>query len=354
MALGCTETHTYTITDRGGGAIASSGVLTYVQWSRIINDSSTASVKIAVSGEDCCAELGNVRSWRQLLNIYRGGVFVWSGFIVNVDWKFDEVVVDAIDIIGLMDRRVPHQSFNFTDTDVADIAEALIEDALAPDDPGHTVTVIGPSGVLGGRTYDVNVGQSADHLRDLADTGIDFTAVGNNIVILPDDFCEVVGRLSDEDMPEGLSVAEDGASLATRVIVAGSEQSDALGVAGGVNAYYGLLERYVEQNNISTQAAADAAAQARLASSLGVPTFIDTKEVTLAPTANVELARLVPGWCLDITTDGTCRTISQRLKITGIQVTEDGGSGGTGSQEKVTVQVASTGDNLAVVPVGGA
>lgn len=351
MPLGCVATHTYTITDRGGGVVAASGILTYVQWSRIINDSSTASVRIAVSGNDCCAQLGNIRSWRQTLNIYRGGMFVWSGFIVNVDWKFDEVNVDAIDIIGLMDRRVPHQNFSFTDTDVTEIARQLVEDALFPDDPGHSVTVIGPSGVLGGRTYDQNVGQTADHLRDLADTGLDFTAVGNNIVIMPDDFCEVVGRLADEDMPEGLSVAEDGGSLATRVIVAGSEQDDVIGVAGGVNAYYGLLERYVEQNNISTQEAADAAAQARLKSSLGVPTFIDTKEVTLAPTANVELSHLVPGWCLDITTDGTCRTISQRLKITGLQVTEDGGSGSTGGQEKVTIQVASTGDDLAVVPV---
>lgn len=347
MALGCTEVHSYTITSRSGGTVASSGDLTYVSWSRLINDSSTASVKIGVSGPDCCAQLGNIRSWNNILNIYRGGSFVWSGFIVNVAWKRDYVEIDAIDIIGLMDRRVPHQDLTFTGTDITEIARQLIEDALAPDDPGHTVTVVGDAGILGGRAYEQNIGQSADHLRDLADTGLDFTAVGNNIVILPDGFCEVVGRLSDEDLPAGLSVAEDGASLATRVIVAGSTSAgqsnpSIVGTAGGTNAYYGLLERYVEQNTLTTQAAADQAAQARLATSLGVPVHIDTSQVTLSPTAAVDITKLVPGWCLDVTTDGTCRTISQRLKITGLQVTEDEDG------EKVTVQVASTGDNLEV------
>ncbi|QBZ73516.1 minor tail protein [Streptomyces phage Mischief19] len=348
MSLGCGST-SYTITDRdNGGIVTASGVLTSVEYNRVLNDASTATATLGVSGPACCRQLGGVRSWRHMLNLYRNGSFIWSGFITNVDWNFDNVVVDATDIIGLLDRRVPHSDMSFTGTDITEIARRLVEDGLAPDDPGHTVTVIDEAGVTGGRTYSLNVGQTADHLRDLAGTGLDFTAVGNNIVIMPDGFCDVVGRLSDQDFPSGLTVSEDGASLATRQLVAGAD--GVIGVAGGVNAYYGLLEIYSEQTNITDQTSADAAAKAALASSLGVPVFIATQNVTLSPTANVDLAALVPGWCVDVTTAATCREITQRLKVTGVKVSEDGGTGsGQPGQESITVTLAATGDNLAVV-----
>lgn len=348
MAVGCAA-HTYNITDRDGGQITSSGNLLSVEYNRLLNDTSTAKITVGVTGAQCCAELGNLRSWRHLLNLYRGEDFMWSGFITRVDWSFDRCVITAVDIIGLLDRRVPHQALTFVDKDITEIAAALVDDGLAPDDPGHTTTVIGPASVVAGRTYELAVGQTADHLRDLADTGLDFTAVGNNVVILPDAFADVVGRLSDEDLPEGVTVTEDGASLGTRQIVAGSQAGTPVGIAGGVNPYYGLLEIYVEQTTMTDQASADAAAAAKLKSNLGVPVYIDTQNVTLAPTANIDVAKLVPGWCVDISSDSTCRTITQRLKITGLNITEDGGSEGSPGAEHVVLQVAATGDNLQLV-----
>ena len=341
MAVGC-ATHYYNITDRDGGMVTASGVLTEVSYNRVLNDTSTAQAVIGVSGANCCAELAGIRTWRHYLNIFRDDAFMWSGPIASVDWSFDKVTVNAVDLIGLLDRRVPHQDFTFTGTDLTEIARQLIEDGFAPDDPGHTVTVVGPAGVTGGREYSENIGQTADHLRDLSDTGLDFTAVGANIVLLPEDSCDVVGRLSDEDLPEGVTVTEDGAALATRWVVAGSDESSAVGSAGGVDAYYGLLEVYTEQTSITDQASADAAAASRLAVSSSAVT-IDTQNVTLSPTANVDVLSLVPGWCLVITTSSTCRDISQRLKITGLQVSEDGGDGGTPGQERILVQVASSG-----------
>lgn len=347
MALGC-ATHTATVTDRNGGNIFAGGNLVSVTWNRLINDVSVAQIVVGVAGPDCCGQLSDIRSWRHSLNIYRADNFVWSGLVVDVDWLSDRVVITATDIIGLLDRRVPHQDFSFTGTDLVYIARDLVEDGLAPDDPGHTVTIMGESGVTGGRAYQKDIGQTADHLRDLSDTGIDFTAVGNNIVILPDDFCDVVGALSDNDLPDGLTVSEDGASLATRWVVAGRDTDqdngvvDIVGTAGGSDAYYGLLERYVEDNNITTAAAADQAAAARVAASLPVPTVIETQNVTLSPNADVDIASLVPGWCVDITTAVTCRNLTQRLKITGLSVTEDGGSDGQPGQERILLQVAAT------------
>lgn len=349
MSVGC-ATHSVQVLDRDGGIVVggSTGTLIQVDYNRVLDDASTAEVTIGVSGPDCCDQLGNIRAWRHQLWIMRDNNFMWSGYITEVRWSYDRVVISATDIIGLLDRRVPHQDFTYTDTDLSVIAEDLIEDALAPDDPGHTVTVIGPAGVSGGRSYSKDIGQVADHLRDLADTGIDFTAIGSNIVILPEDHCDVVGRLSDEDLPEGLTVTEDGAALATRWVVAGSEASGAVGAAGGADDYYGLLEQYVEQTSITTQAGADAAAAAKLkVSSSSVA--IDTQNITLAPTADVDVNNLVPGWCLDITSAVTCRAITQRLKITGLQISEDGGSGDTPGQERILVQVAASGSEQSVI-----
>ena len=340
MTVGC-ETHTYTITDRdSGGTVASSGTLTSVEYNRILNDSSDARIVLGTAGADCCDDLGEIRSWRHILNLYRGSDFMWSGFITNVDWKLDEVLVDAVDIIGLLDRRVPHQEFDFRATDPTVIGATLVDDALAPDDPGHRVTIVAEAGVDHTRVYERWVGQTGDHLRDLSDTGIDFTAVGNNVVLMGDRFCDVVGYLSDADLPDGLTVSEDGTQLATRRIVAGTDQGSAVGAAGGVNPYYGLLEIYTEQNSITDQVSADTAAQGALEGSLAAPVYIDTQNITLAPHANVDVDQLVPGWCLVITSGLTCRRITQRLKITGLKVSEDG------AQERVTVQVAATGEDL--------
>lgn len=345
--LGCAS-HQFTVSDRNGNTVLASGNLTSVEYNRVLNDASTASVTVGVTDQACCGAVGRIRSWHHVLNIYRDGEFMWSGFVTSATWSWDAVTIQATDLIGLLDRRVPHQDFVFNGTDLTAIAEALVEDALFPDDPGHTTTVMGTSGVLGGRAYAQDVGQTADHLRDLADTGIDFTALGTNIIILPDRFCEVVGRLTDSDLPDGLSVTEDGASLITRQIVAGSDESGVLGVSGGVNEYYGLLELYTEQTSITTTGAAQEAAAAKLAASAVVPVAVDTQNVTIAPSARLDVAAMVPGWCVDIVTDATCRTVSQRLKITGLQVQEDGGSGETPGKESIMLQVAATGETLAV------
>lgn len=353
MPLGCAS-HSYTITDRDGGHVAASGLLTQVAYDRVLNDTSTATVTIGVEGVNCCAELSRVRSWRHWLNIYRNGVFVWSGPVAQIWWTAAEVRVAAVDLIGLLDRRVVHNLMTFTRVPVSQIAAELIRDAFAPDDPGHSVTAVGRTRATGGRTYQPWIGQTADHLRDLSETGIDFTCVGSSILILPDEFDDVVGRLSDADLPEGLTVSEDGAALATRQVVAGDEQTGVVGVAGGRNDYYGLLEIYTEQNTLTTLSDVDQAAQAKLDGSLTAPVFIDTQDVTLAPTAPVTVEQLVPGWCLDITSAATCREITQRLKITGLSVTESGGGASSGKGtpvspgERVVVQVAAMGDDLEV------
>ncbi|MGJ5692918.1 hypothetical protein ACM6RM_07020 [Streptomyces pratensis] len=338
---GC-GTHTCVIVDRGGGVVSPGETLTEVEWTRALDDTSTARVVLNPDG-DCCERLGRVRSWRHSLHIYRDGVFVWGGPILQAEWSLGQVEIWAGDVLSWLDRRVPHQSMAFGESDLTDIAAWLIEDGFAPDDPGHVVETVAPAGVRGARRYRRDVGQTGDHLRDLAETGLDYTAVGDRIILLPETWTQSVGHLSDADLPEGMVVAEDGTALASRWIVAGDDEGDVLSEAGDTDPYYGLLERYVEQTSIPDDASAAEAARSKLRSSLPVPVFIDTQEVTISPEAAVAVPLLVPGWCLDITSAQTCRTITQRLKIVGLKVVEDGGSGDTPGSEKVQVQVAASG-----------
>lgn len=340
MAVAGCGTHRAVIVDRDGATITAADVLTYIEWSRQLDDTSSARVTVNPGG-DCCEKLANVRSWRHSLLIFRDDVAVWQGPIIQIEWGFGQVEITASDISAWLARRVPHASRTFTNDDLTEVARWLITDGFRPDDPGHQIDVIEPARVRGGRAYSINEGQTLDHLSDLAETGLDWTVIGSKFVLLPESWSASVGRLTEADMPEGLAVTEDGASLATRWIVAGEEGGDLIGEAGGTDEYYGLLERYVEQTSITTAAASADAAAAKLRTSRQAPVFIDTQEVTISPQAAVSVPDLVPGWCLDVTTIRTCRSVSQRLKITGLKVVEEAGSGDSPGAESVQVQVSA-------------
>ncbi|MCF3960604.1 hypothetical protein [Streptomyces fuscigenes] len=340
-SAGC-GTHQARIVTRKGATVAEADVLTEVDWGRELNEFSSARVLINPSG-DCCNHLANVRSWLHELQIFRDDKAVWWGPILQPQWSVNGVEIFAADRLAWLDRRVPHESITFGDSDLMDVAAWLIEDGYAPDDPGHSIYTVGRAGVSGGRAYTKDVGQTLDHLRDLAETGLDFTAVGNTIILLPDAYSASVGSLSDGDFPEGLVVAEDGSNLITRWIIAGDEDSGVLVSEGGADAEYGLLERYEEQTSITTAASATAAARSKLLGSVPAPIFLDTQQVTISPEAAVDVASLVPGWSLDIASTATCRTVAQRLKIVGLKVSETGGGEDAPGSESVQVQLAVTG-----------
>lgn len=322
--LGCAAEYGAIIADRNGATIATLNTITDVEFSRVLNDASTARVTLVPDG-DCCESLGDVRTWRHRLLLFRNGAFVWGGPILTADWTLGGFEVNAADIIAHLGTRLPHNSLSFTSADTTAIAEALIEDGFLPDDPGHEVTILDRSGVALTRSYTVDTGYIDDHLQDLADGGgLDFTAVGDTILLMPDSWDANVGLVTDADMPAGLTVSEDGTALATRWVVFGPEGTTIKGEAGGVDDYYGLIERFVRDTSLTDQASAQAAAEARLNASQRASVYIDTQEVTLSSEAGVDVTRIVPGWCIDLATTTTCRNISQRMKITGLTVEADG------------------------------
>lgn len=336
MTLGCDATYIVRVIDRGGAVVANLTDLESIDWYRVMNDTSPCKIE-ANANEDCCAQLGALRSWRHSVAVYRNDSFVWGGPITSVSWRQDSVTINAGDVLSWLARRTPHSLMRFVETNGATVAESLIQDGFLPDDPGHEVTVLGQSSISLTQTYRTGIGQTLDWLVDVAASGgIDFTAVGHSVFIMPDQFAPVIGSITDADMPDGLVVTEDGSSIATKWYVYGQDNSGIFGEYGDYEAthgYYGLLERSVQDSNLGSDNGAIAAARGLWQSSRGASVYIDTQNVTLSPDANVTVEQLVPGWALDVTTTSTCRDVSQRLKITGLHVVADG------SGEKVQVQV---------------
>lgn len=346
MSVAGCGTHTATILDRNGATVSTAEVLTEVEWSRVLDGTSAARALIQPDG-DCCNRLGAIGSWRSRLVIFRDGQYVWDGPVTSVTWSLGQVEILAEDLSVWLNDRVPHENKTFTNVDLSEIAEWLIDDGFAPDDPGHTVQIIGKAGVSGSRSYTAGVGQTGDHLDQLAEAGIDYTVIGSTFLLLPETHLVSVGRLSDVDMPEGLEVSDDGKALVTRWIVEGSDDSGVIGSDGGTDPVYGLHERYIQMTEITDAASAVQAAKARRRTSAQVPVFIDTQQVTISPLAAIDVPNLVPGWALDVTSASTCRKVTQRLKITGVKVTETGGDENTPGTESVQVQVAAAATEVA-------
>jgi hypothetical protein len=55
------------------------------------------------------------------------------------------------------------------------------------------------------------------------------------VLLLPEDHCERVGSLSDDDFPDGLTVFEGGAALATRWIIHGKDDVKGEGLHDGLH-----------------------------------------------------------------------------------------------------------------------
>lgn len=333
MSLGCDATYVVRVIDRGGAVVATLTDLASVEWYRVLNDTSPCRVD-AIVNEDCCAALGLIRSWRHSVAVYRNESYVWGGPITSVSWRNETVTINAGDVLSWLARRVPHSLMAFTDVNGATVAQSLIEDGYSPDDPGHETVVLGRSTVAMSQTYREGIGQTLDWLSDVsASGGIDFTAVGQSIFIMPDEFAPVIGSITDADMPDGLVVSEDGSTIVTKWHVYGQDNSGIYGAFGGPDEYYGLLERSVQDTTVNSNRGAVNAARGLSQGSQDASVYIDTQNVTLSPDANVTVESLVPGWALDITTTATCRDITQRLKITGLHVVADADG------EKVQVQV---------------
>lgn len=305
---------------------------------RVLDETSEARVTLG----DCCSVLSDVRSVRHSLLLFRDGVAVWGGPIVRVNYRTGQII--ARDVTWWLERRLHRRRREFVGVDVVTIAERLILDALAPDDPGILNYLdVTPSGIVVDRTYDVDTIRSVmESIRELARDGLDFTALGWRIVLGGDQITtRPVGVLTDESFVELPDIVDDGLALATSVTVEGA---GVRATVGGIDPYFGLVERGWSESDIPDVVSAQAAAQTRLDLLGQTPLvlgdeFGDDIQSVLAPSAPVEFSELVPGALIRVAITEACRDIVSDLRLHDVTARFDSG----GESVSITLQSPGTG-----------
>ena len=328
MTLGC-GTYRVEVTGRCGvPSICDLNNIADLEFGRVRDDTSqvTMILNLPGDGEDSCCEcLGNIRSWIHSVMLFRDGELVWGpGPVTNILYRRESVVVTARDVSTWLDSRFIHNDLDFFDADPLDIAQALIVDAMAPDDPcGLADNVIlyrsaSPTLIDQSYTAEDPTQYAGAALRDLGSTVLDYTVVGSTFLLGSPLTFGPYATLTDKDFLVDVEIEERGLEAGTRWVV---QSPTARGSAGGLDPYYGLIEQWVNEDSIDDDDQATLAAQNRLLASNPAPLYLNIPEgARLSPAAEISFDQLVPGTLFNVNFQDLCRKIYTRLILTAVTV----------------------------------
>lgn len=330
--LGCPASYTAAVFRRGGThVLATLSGLTDLSWQRRLDAISTASVEVAKeqAGSDCCAHIGATQPWSHELGIYREDALVWQGPIQTITEDADTITIDAADVIAWMQVRLIRDAYDFTDSgkDQTEMAVYMIEQAYWPDDNHVREFVLSaPTGASANpQKRDPYTATWYDALSDLVQLNVDYTTVGRRILI-GGDLSALTPPLSlaDSSFLGNLQLILDGSYLATRYCATG-QQGNPVGCYGGVDDFYGLVERVTSADSITTQWDADFTAQSERNAAYPLPLVVTLpSDASLNETAPVSINELVCGARVDLGLTTFCRNIRQRMRLSGVSAAWDG------------------------------
>lgn len=318
-----------------------------LEYNRNLDDVSTANIAVTIGGgveKSCCECVADLRTWVHSMSIYRDSELVWGpGPVTNIQIGTQTAAIQAVDVLGWLNRRVIRERLVFAQTDIVEIAVQLIRHGMAPDDPCGIVDLmqVTHGGVLIDKTYEPGRVYVGDALRDLAKIGLDFTAIGASIVIAPNLEFGPFATLQDGDFLADITVEERGDEAATKWYVNGE---NVIGSAGGVDPIYGLLEQIAgDSKNVEDTNAANTEAANRLVGSNPAPVYVSIPDgAQLSPDAPVCFDQLVPGTVVDVWLNDLCRPVAVRNRLTSVKVVV----GESGEQVQVTLAPLGAGPNI--------
>lgn len=330
--LGCPSGYMAVVYRRGGDhPTYNLRGLTQVNWSRKLDAISTAQVTIAKmsAGADCCAGIGQTQPWSHELGIFRDNDLMWQGPVQTITEDKDYVTITAADVVAWMGVRYNRDAYDFINSgmDQTDIALYFINQAFAPDDPHVREFVVSrPTGATyqapQHNAYTTTWGAALD---DLAKQDLDYTTVGRRIIV-GGDLSPLSPHLalSDTAFLANLQVIMDGGQLATRFCASGQEGAN-VACVGGVDKFYGLVERMVSADSITSEWDALYNAQSEYNVSYPQPVVITVPSgASLADTAPIGIDQLVCGARIDVALESFCRDIGQPMRLTSVNVAWDG------------------------------
>lgn len=316
---------------------------TCLEYGRELDDLSDAQITIGRDSR-CCEVLNRIRTWRHQIVIHRCDKLVWAGPILRITYNQENTVLDAVDMLAWLDRRLIRTPREVCGS-LPDIAQNLIVEGLTHPDGAADETCLKfeyrACGHTGCRKYEACGSTTAAELRNLARGALNFTALGRRVIV----WCggaasEPMGRtatLQDKHFMGALSVIEDGYAAATAVCVQGKGVT---GYCGGTDDYTGLLEITVKDDTITTVADANALACQEVAARRRPPLVLSVPDgVRLDPAAPVDFAELVPGAVIPVWSNSTCREVSEEMALTKVRV-KQGCSNDSAGAEEVYITIA--------------
>lgn len=283
----------------------------------------------------CCGYLAELNPWEHELALWRDGdpdddEPAWVGPILEPEWGTGGVVIPARDLAQWFERRLLERDRVFVGEDLADIFYRYVVDALRRDPTPNITVNPTPTGITGDRTVLADARRRAmDELRELARTGLDFTAKGRRILVGGSEIdTDPLGKLLTEHFAgDGPRRKLAGLDAITEPTVIGARQATGrpiIATAGGIDPDLGLLQDVHSESSIEDEASAQAAADTRHDMLATAPEIITG---TLDAGAPVSFSDLVPGARADL-----------RLRLFCLDVV------GTYRLQDVTVSVSSSGN----------
>lgn len=325
------------------------GKVSRVQWERLRDDVSSATVEIAARHATCDTTLGLSATGRSELVIYREAERVWEGPITHVTRQGNSVAISARDIGHYVYRTIMKSEYNnaypYIGTATSRIDRILRAELARMEAQDPPINVLP---YLNVHEYADNAGTSAhtmpyemtvfEHMDTIAARGgIDYATIGRALHVW--DVHHPLGQtatVSDTDFLGDVVITEYGMELATFSAI--TDGKGRAGTAGGADPFYGLVEildtAYDETNGEDWNAEAgpqeppsiaEMASQAArtLSGRNPVPVVVRVPDgSTLNPDGVLSLSDLMPGVFIPLVANLPGRALSQMQKLDKVVVEE--------------------------------
>lgn len=281
------------------------GKMINLAWARQLSEQSRAALGGGTS--DSYELIKNVQPWTDMMSIWRGDDFVWTGFCTGIKYTKTGWAIGVFDPSCLAWRTRTPLSKQWVDTDPVDIAAELLDTTM------NFQNVQGITGltakVPSSTSYTFAVTKDAkmvhQNLEDLVKMGIHWTVVGGKPLVMPalrsTQMTFKKFALADCDFAVQLEAAIDGTRFANDVRLKGGNWAETVQTADQTGLRIQQIvsmDKLVGVSNIQRAAQQQAARSAVLRKVVSVPSG-----ATLNPDVNIGINELIPGIVVPVHTD---------------------------------------------------
>lgn len=309
-----------------------------IDYSRTLDGVSTASIDIHVPSKDCAGQLAAVDHWNTTITVHHDGNELWHGPVLRPRSSIDSFRIEAIDLLGWMNKRVVRRDLKWTDYPIELIGRELFNHCVMEiDAPAATI-----------HDFTTNITQSREALAsqnrkgwavlgEMLDTGLDVTTFGRQVLFGMPLFDTI--HIDNRDVSGNVFVERDGDDMATWVSM--DAQNDILGTypeqRAGSNGFP-LLEEILTDGQLTDAASAKKAAQERYEwSQYGVTRVRAEGGLQITPMSKLDPKTLICGQLINFTASDFVYRATETLRLGQLNVSV------TGQGESATIELQPLG-----------